>query len=87
METNNQNTDIKALLDSRNQSGLKSLLESWLPDELAILCQDLTPDDMLAVFMAIDRERAFQTFGSCSHKKNGRWLYHCWAIPRIPLDA
>ncbi|MFN9595649.1 MAG: magnesium transporter [Bacteroidota bacterium] len=62
METNNQKTDIKALLDSRNQSGLKSLLESWLPDELAILCQDLTPDDMLAVFMAIDRERAFQTF-------------------------
>ncbi|MFM7901574.1 MAG: magnesium transporter MgtE N-terminal domain-containing protein, partial [Bacteroidota bacterium] len=62
METINLNTDIKALLDARNQSGLKSLLESWLPDELAILCQDLAPDDMLAVFMAIDRERAFQTF-------------------------
>lgn len=62
METINQHSDIKALLESRNQAGLKSLLESWLPEELSLLCQELTPDDMLTVFMAIDRERAFQTF-------------------------
>jgi len=62
METINQYSDIKALLESRNQAGLKSLLELWLPEELGMLCQELTPEDMLAVFMAIDRERAFQTF-------------------------
>ncbi|MFZ9943977.1 MAG: magnesium transporter [Bacteroidia bacterium] len=62
METTDQFSDIKGLLETRNQSGLKSLLDSWLPSELAILCQDVEPSDMLSVFMAIDRERAFQTF-------------------------
>lgn len=62
METTEQFSDIKGLLETRNQSGLKSLLASWLPNELAILCQELQPSDMLSVFMAIDRDRAFQTF-------------------------
>ena len=62
MEFESVKSDIQGLLETRDMQGLKALLEKWLPEELALLCQDLDLDDILKVFMAIDRDRAFSTF-------------------------
>src|SRR5688500_11242719 len=62
METVTTKSEIQALLESRNFTGLKALLEQWLPEELSLLCQDLSAEDCAVIFNAIDRERAFQTF-------------------------
>jgi len=42
--------------------GLKNLLEKWVPEELELLCEDLSVEDQLQVFNAIDRDRAFMLF-------------------------
>jgi len=55
-------SDIQGLLETRNMQGLKALLENWLPEELILLCEDLSIIDMLQVFQAIDRDRAHQVF-------------------------
>lgn len=62
MELESVKSDIQGLLETRNMQGLKALLENWVPEELALLCQDLQDEDILQVFMGIDRERAFLTF-------------------------
>lgn len=62
MEIDTDKTDIQGLLDARNMQGLKSLLEAWLPEELALLCENLSDKDQVQVFHAIDRDRAFATF-------------------------
>lgn len=62
MELEAQKSDIRELLESRNMQGLKTLLEDWLPEELALLCDDLSIDDIAQVFKAIDRDRAVTTF-------------------------
>lgn len=62
METTATKTDIQGLLETRNLQGLKNLLEDWVPEELAVLCEGVSLEDQLQVFKAIDRERAFQTF-------------------------
>jgi magnesium transporter len=62
MELETVKSDIQGLLESRNMQGLKTLLEEWLPEEVALLCEDLDVIDTRQVFMAIDRDRAFQTF-------------------------
>lgn len=55
-------SDIQGLLETRNMQGLKALLNDWVPEELALLCEDLSMDDNLQVFKAIDRDRAVQAF-------------------------
>jgi len=55
-------SDIQGLLETRNMQGLKALLDDWVPEELALLCEDLSMDDNLQVFKAIDRDRAVQAF-------------------------
>jgi magnesium transporter len=62
MELETSKSDIQGLLETRDMQGLKALLESWVPEELALLCQDLSVEDIFQVFNAIDRERAFLTF-------------------------
>ncbi|MBL0343030.1 MAG: magnesium transporter [Bacteroidetes bacterium] len=62
MELENQTSDIQALLETRNSQGLKALLEAWLPEELALLCESLSDEDQIQIFAAIDRDRAFGTF-------------------------
>src|SRR5688572_14604948 len=62
MEIDALKSDIQGLLETRNMQGLKTLLEDWLPEELALLCEDLSVDDIAQVFKAIDRDRAFETF-------------------------
>ncbi len=62
MEFDTDKTDIQGLLEARNMQGLKSLLEAWLPEELALLCENLSENDQLQIFNAIDRDRAFATF-------------------------
>jgi len=62
MEFETDKTDIQGLLETRNMQGMKILLEAWLPEELALLCENLSDKDQLQVFNAIDRDRAFATF-------------------------
>lgn len=62
MELKEDKSEIIALLGSSGRDQLKEKLESWLPDELAELCQDLSVEDQAVVFSAIDREQAYQTF-------------------------
>ena len=62
MELKEDKSAIIALLGSSGRDQLKDKLESWLPDELAELCQDLTVEDQAVIFSAIDREQAYQTF-------------------------
>ncbi len=62
MEQATINQDIKNLLEARETSGLKALLNEWLPEELVMLCQDLDLEETLQVFKVIDRDQAFQTF-------------------------
>lgn len=62
MEFDTDKTDIQGLLETRNMQGLKSLLEAWLPEELALLCENLSDKDQVQIFHAIDRDRAFATF-------------------------
>jgi magnesium transporter len=62
MEINTVKADIDTLLETRNLQGLKSLLEEWVPEELALLCESLSVSEQTQIFKAIDRERAFLTF-------------------------
>ena len=62
MEIQSVKSDIQALLETRNMQGLKILLEKWVPEELELLCEELSVEDQLQVFNAIDRERAFLLF-------------------------
>jgi len=62
MEIDNLKSDINSLLESRDMQGLKALLSEWVPEELLMLCEELSIDDHLLVFKAIDRERAFELF-------------------------
>ncbi len=62
MEIEAYKSDIQGLLETRNMQGLKTLLEDWLPEELALLCDDMSVDDIAQVFKAIDRDRAVTTF-------------------------
>ena len=62
MEIEALKSNIQGLLETRNMQGLKSLLENWVPEELTLLCEDLSIDDILQVFKAIDRDRAHQVF-------------------------
>src|SRR5688572_5053973 len=62
MEIQSVKSDIQALLETRNMQGLKNLLEKWVPEELELLCEDLSVEDQLQVFNAIDRDRAFMLF-------------------------
>jgi magnesium transporter len=55
-------SDIAEFLESRDSAGLKALFADWLPEELALLCRELQPEDQALVFGAIDRDRAFETF-------------------------
>jgi len=56
------NSDINELLLSRDSTGLKALFTDWVPEELAALCRELSPEERALVFNAIDRDRAFATF-------------------------
>jgi len=62
MELKEDKSAIITLLGSSGRDQLKEKLESWLPDELAELCQDLSVEDQAVIFSAIDREQAYQTF-------------------------
>lgn len=62
MELKEDKSAIISLLGSSGRDQLKDKLESWLPDELAELCQELTVEDQAVIFSAIDREQAYQTF-------------------------
>lgn len=53
---------VFALLESGDLEQLEEKLESWLPEELAELCNDLSPAEQLVIFSVIDREPAYQTF-------------------------
>lgn len=54
---------IKDLLTSGNLGAVKSALEEWLPTELADLVNHTEEaDELILIFKALDRERAFQTF-------------------------
>lgn len=62
MEFETIKSDIQELLQVRNTQGLMQLLEEWLPEEIALLCDDLDTSDQVVVFQCIDRDRAFQAF-------------------------
>jgi magnesium transporter len=62
MELETTKSDIQGLLETRNMQGLKTILENWVPEELALLCDNMSTHDRLQVFKAIDRDRAFQAF-------------------------
>ena len=62
MEFETIKSDIQELLQARNTQGLMQLLEEWLPEEIALLCDDLDTTDQVVVFQCIDRDRAFQAF-------------------------
>jgi magnesium transporter len=62
MESNTTNIDIKELLQARNSAQLNDLFKDWVPEEIALLCEELGIDDIVVVFSAIDRDQAFQTF-------------------------
>ncbi len=53
---------IIGLIESGDKDLLEEKLESWLPQELADLCNDLSVQDQAFVFSVIDREQAYQTF-------------------------
>lgn len=62
MEFETKKSDIQELLEARDKQGLRLLLADWLPEELALLCEDLSFDDLVSVFTSLDRDRAVQTF-------------------------
>lgn len=62
MEFETKKSDIQGLLEARDKQGLRNLLADWLPEELALLCEDLGFDDLVNVFTSLDRDRAVQTF-------------------------
>lgn len=62
MEFETKKSDIQGLLEARDKQGLRNLLADWLPEELALLCEDLGFDDLVSVFTSLDRDRAVQTF-------------------------
>lgn len=62
MEFETIKSDIQELLQVRNTQGLTQLLEEWLPEEIALLCDDLDTSDQVVIFQCIDRDRAFQAF-------------------------
>lgn len=53
---------VFSLLAQLDVTGLKTALENWLPNELAEIVMQADNDQKLAIFNAIDREQAFQTF-------------------------
>lgn len=53
---------IIELIESGDKDLLEEKLESWLPQELADLCEDINVTDQALVFSVIDREQAYQTF-------------------------
>lgn len=62
MELETAKLDVQELLETRNIQGLRSLLEEWVPEELAMLCEIFPGDDQIQIFNALDRDRAFATF-------------------------
>lgn len=62
MEIEVEKPVIYALIEERNKELLEEKLESWLPNELEELCQDLNAHEQALVFSVIDREQAYQTF-------------------------
>lgn len=62
MEFETKISDIQGLLEARDKQGLRALLAGWLPEELALLCEDLEFDDLVTIFTSLDRDRAVQTF-------------------------
>jgi magnesium transporter len=62
MEIQQEKPLILELLERRDKEQLKVRLESWLPNELAELCNDLSPAEQARIFHVIDREQAYQTF-------------------------
>lgn len=62
MEFETIKSDIQELLQVRNTQGLTQMLEEWLPEEIALLCDDLDTSDQVVIFQCIDRDRAFQAF-------------------------
>ncbi len=55
-------SEILALLESRNKTGLKEYLADCMPEEIADLLNHLDEDSLLMVFKAIDRELAFASY-------------------------
>lgn len=62
MEIQHEKPLILELLERKDKEQLKARLESWLPNELAELCHDLSPAEQARIFHVIDREQAYQTF-------------------------
>jgi Mg/Co/Ni transporter MgtE len=62
MDIDVEKTFIEELIQRRDKEQLELKLESWLPEELAMLCQDLNTHEQVFVFNVIDREQAYQTF-------------------------
>lgn len=53
---------IDSLIQQNDKDQLKLKLESWLPEELAMLCQDFNTKEQAFIFNNIDRDQAYQTF-------------------------
>lgn len=62
MEIEVEKPRILPLIEQGDHQELESALESWLPEELAELCADLSASEQAVVFNAIDREKSYQTF-------------------------
>lgn len=54
--------EIQFLLDNRDKAGLKERLADWDPQDVADLLNQLEEDQLLMVFKAIDREKAFSSY-------------------------
>jgi magnesium transporter len=64
MLSESQKEIIDQLLLDADLSGLKQVLEEWLPSELVELIESTDTTHHALIFKAIDRERAFETFES-----------------------
>jgi magnesium transporter len=55
-------TEIFDLIERKDKEVLREKLESWLPEELASLCRELSHQEQAIVFNELDREQSYQTF-------------------------
>ena len=62
MEAQIVKDQVREFIASRNKVGLEELMESWIPDELFELCNELSIEEQVFLFNVIDREQACQTF-------------------------
>ena len=80
---------IYQLLEQGRKDELEEKLESWLPDELAELCNDLNAQEQAVIFSVIDRDRpridrkANLGIGACIQGLLADYLAHVHELQQV----